>query len=67
MKVSFVKADGVKLLIPLISPASTQQSIQVMTACTHAVYYFLFKTFLINKLNQYAIFLLIITLKDKLP
>lgn len=27
---SFVKADGVKLLIPLISPASTQQSIQVI-------------------------------------
>lgn len=26
---SFVQADGVKLLIPLISPASTQQSIQV--------------------------------------
>ena len=26
---SFVKADGVKLLVPLISPASTQQSIQV--------------------------------------
>lgn len=25
----FVQADGVKLLIPLISPASTQQSIQV--------------------------------------
>lgn len=30
VKVSFVKADGVKLLIPLISPASTQQSIQVL-------------------------------------
>ncbi|KAK6144948.1 hypothetical protein DH2020_021768 [Rehmannia glutinosa] len=27
---SFVQADGVKLLIPLISPASTQQSIQVV-------------------------------------
>ncbi|PIA52947.1 hypothetical protein AQUCO_01000656v1 [Aquilegia coerulea] len=27
---SFVKADGVKLLIPLISPASTQQSIQLL-------------------------------------
>lgn len=26
---SFVQADGVKLLVPLISPASTQQSIQV--------------------------------------
>ena len=26
----FVQADGVKLLIPLISPASTQQSIQVI-------------------------------------
>ncbi|GKB90850.1 V-type proton ATPase subunit H, partial [Tanacetum coccineum] len=25
---SFVQADGVKLLVPLISPASTQQSIQ---------------------------------------
>lgn len=25
----FVQADGVKLLIPLISPASNQQSIQV--------------------------------------
>ncbi|KAL3838507.1 hypothetical protein ACJIZ3_023098 [Penstemon smallii] len=27
---SFVQADGVKLLIPLISPASTQQSIQLL-------------------------------------
>ncbi|XP_010251374.1 PREDICTED: V-type proton ATPase subunit H [Nelumbo nucifera] len=27
---SFVKLDGVKLLIPLISPASTQQSIQLL-------------------------------------
>ncbi|KAL5707569.1 hypothetical protein ACHQM5_018459 [Ranunculus cassubicifolius] len=27
---SFVKTDGVKLLIPLISPASTQQSIQLL-------------------------------------
>ncbi|KAK9079398.1 hypothetical protein SSX86_001069 [Deinandra increscens subsp. villosa] len=27
---SFVKADGVKLLVPLISPASTQQSIQLL-------------------------------------
>lgn len=27
---SFVRADGVKLLIPLISPASTQQSIQLL-------------------------------------
>lgn len=27
---SFVQADGVKLIVPLISPASTQQSIQVM-------------------------------------
>ncbi|OMO50503.1 ATPase, V1 complex, subunit H [Corchorus capsularis] len=27
---SFVQADGVKLLVPLISPASTQQSIQVV-------------------------------------
>ncbi|KAF6167413.1 hypothetical protein GIB67_043255 [Kingdonia uniflora] len=27
---SFVKKDGVKLLIPLISPASTQQSIQLL-------------------------------------
>lgn len=27
----FVQADGIKLLIPLISPASTQQSIQVIT------------------------------------
>ncbi|WCJ27770.1 V-type proton ATPase subunit H [Euphorbia peplus] len=27
---SFVKADGVKLLIPLITPASTQQSIQLL-------------------------------------
>ncbi|XP_050223860.1 V-type proton ATPase subunit H [Mercurialis annua] len=27
---SFVQADGVKLLIPLISPASTQQSIQIL-------------------------------------
>ena len=26
---SFVKADGVKLLVPLIVPASTQQSMQV--------------------------------------
>lgn len=26
---SFVQADGVKLLVPLISPASTQQSMQV--------------------------------------
>lgn len=30
VRASFVQADGVKLLIPLISPASTQQSIQVM-------------------------------------
>ena len=29
MRSSFVQADGVKLLVPLISPASTQQSIQV--------------------------------------
>lgn len=27
---SFVKADGVKLLVPLISPASTQQSMQLL-------------------------------------
>ncbi|XP_057417200.1 V-type proton ATPase subunit H-like [Lotus japonicus] len=27
---SFVQADGVKLLVPLISPASTQQSIQLL-------------------------------------
>ncbi|KAL3650090.1 hypothetical protein CASFOL_006493 [Castilleja foliolosa] len=27
---SFVEADGVKLLVPLISPASTQQSIQLL-------------------------------------
>ncbi|KVH90377.1 Armadillo [Cynara cardunculus var. scolymus] len=27
---SFVQADGVKLLVPLISPASTQQSIQIL-------------------------------------
>ncbi|MED6208294.1 hypothetical protein PIB30_043655 [Stylosanthes scabra] len=27
---SFVQADGVKLLVPLISPASTQQSIQII-------------------------------------
>ncbi|OWM75743.1 hypothetical protein CDL15_Pgr021908 [Punica granatum] len=27
---SFVQADGIKLLIPLISPASTQQSIQLL-------------------------------------
>ncbi|KAL9260405.1 V-type proton ATPase subunit H-like protein [Drosera capensis] len=27
---SFVQADGVKLLIPLVSPASTQQSIQLL-------------------------------------
>ena len=27
---SFVRADGVKLLVPLISPASTQQSIQLL-------------------------------------
>lgn len=26
---AFVQADGVKLLVPLISPASTQQSMQV--------------------------------------
>lgn len=30
---SFVQADGVKLLVPLISPASTQQSIQVLVFC----------------------------------
>ncbi|CAL9041060.1 unnamed protein product [Musa banksii] len=30
VRVSFVQADGVKLLIPLISPASTQQSIQLL-------------------------------------
>ncbi|KAG6595144.1 V-type proton ATPase subunit H, partial [Cucurbita argyrosperma subsp. sororia] len=30
VKSSFVQADGVKLLIPLISPASTQQSIQIL-------------------------------------
>lgn len=30
VRASFVQADGIKLLIPLISPASTQQSIQVM-------------------------------------
>ncbi|XP_073116256.1 probable V-type proton ATPase subunit H isoform X1 [Elaeis guineensis] len=30
MRASFVQADGVKLLIPLISPASTQQSIQLL-------------------------------------
>jgi V-type H+-transporting ATPase subunit H len=29
----FVQADGVKLLIPLISPASTQQSTQRLTIC----------------------------------
>ncbi|MED6226909.1 hypothetical protein PIB30_108416, partial [Stylosanthes scabra] len=27
---SFVKEDGIKLLVPLISPASTQQSIQLL-------------------------------------
>ncbi|KAJ8528070.1 hypothetical protein K7X08_015521 [Anisodus acutangulus] len=27
---SFVQADGVRLLVPLISPASTQQSIQLL-------------------------------------
>ncbi|KAJ0972982.1 hypothetical protein J5N97_020941 [Dioscorea zingiberensis] len=30
VRASFVQADGVKLLIPLISPASTQQSIQLL-------------------------------------
>lgn len=30
VRVSFVQADGVKLLIPLVSPASTQQSIQLL-------------------------------------
>ncbi|KAG6488953.1 hypothetical protein ZIOFF_050211 [Zingiber officinale] len=30
MRVSFVQADGVNLLIPLISPASNQQSIQLL-------------------------------------
>ncbi|WOL14317.1 putative V-type proton ATPase subunit H [Canna indica] len=30
VRISFVQADGVKLLIPLISPASTQQSIQLL-------------------------------------
>lgn len=34
---SFVQADGVKLLVPLISPASTQQSIQVTTHLVEAV------------------------------
>ncbi|XP_074568900.1 putative V-type proton ATPase subunit H [Curcuma longa] len=30
VRVSFVQADGVKLLVPLISPASNQQSIQLL-------------------------------------
>ncbi|KAI7749563.1 hypothetical protein M8C21_021930 [Ambrosia artemisiifolia] len=30
IRYSFVQADGVKLLVPLISPASTQQSIQLL-------------------------------------
>nr|CAD1817282.1 unnamed protein product [Ananas comosus var. bracteatus] len=30
VRVSFVQADGIKLLVPLISPASTQQSIQLL-------------------------------------
>ncbi|KAK1313774.1 putative V-type proton ATPase subunit H [Acorus calamus] len=30
VRASFVQADGVKLLVPLISPASTQQSIQLL-------------------------------------
>ncbi|KAG0490233.1 hypothetical protein HPP92_007096 [Vanilla planifolia] len=30
VRASFVQADGVKLLMPLISPASTQQSIQLL-------------------------------------
>ncbi|WOL01297.1 putative V-type proton ATPase subunit H [Canna indica] len=30
VRVSFIQVDGVKLLIPLISPASTQQSIQLL-------------------------------------
>ncbi|CAL9131819.1 unnamed protein product [Musa textilis] len=30
VRVSFIQSDGVKLLIPLISPASTQQSIQLL-------------------------------------
>lgn len=29
VRTSFVQADGIKLLVPLITPASTQQSIQV--------------------------------------
>jgi V-type H+-transporting ATPase subunit H len=33
----FVQADGVKLLIPLISPASTQQSIQVIAAALNYI------------------------------
>ncbi|KAF5184322.1 V-type proton atpase subunit h [Thalictrum thalictroides] len=36
---SFVKADGGKLLIPLISPASTQQSIQVTYSYFPASYF----------------------------
>jgi hypothetical protein len=34
----FVQADGVKLLIPLISPASTQQSIQVIAAALNYIH-----------------------------
>ncbi|KAD4384468.1 hypothetical protein R6Q59_011413 [Mikania micrantha] len=30
VRYSFVQADGIKLLVPLISPASTQQSIQLL-------------------------------------
>lgn len=32
---SFVQADGVKLLVPLITPASTQQSMQVTSHLLH--------------------------------
>lgn len=35
---SFVQADGVKLLVPLISPASTQQSIQVTIYLVEVVF-----------------------------
>lgn len=45
VRASFVQADGVKLLIPLISPASTQQSIQVLhyvPDCWLSLIYFLF-------------------------
>lgn len=35
---SFVQADGVKLLVPLISPASTQQSIQVTVYLMEVVF-----------------------------